>query len=305
MPDIHAALTSLLAGQHEYQNQSSDAFQVLDTQSVGGGCISDAKRVLIQTAAGKQTLFVKCNDASFIDNFQCESVGLGELTSANAIRVPRPIAVGVFDRRSWLIIEWLNRAPKPANFFQTFGLRLAELHRATLGSSIGADSDNYLGAAVQPNPPSDNWADFFAQHRIGYQIRWAADQGFCDSTLRCDCETITNRMGDLLDGRPDETCLLHGDLWSGNYLCDDNGEPVVIDPAAYRGCREAEFGMLRLFGSCPQEFYEAYQSQWPMSDRWEQRADVYILYHLLNHLNLFGRGYHDQCRKLAMQILRR
>jgi fructosamine-3-kinase len=111
-------------------------------------------------------------------------------------------------------------------------------------------------------------------------------------------------MDQLLAGRDPQTSLLHGDLWSGNYLCDCEDRPVVIDPAVYYGCREAEFGMLRLFGSCPDDFYESYMETFPLPGGWQHRVSVYVLYHLLNHLNLFGSGYHDQCKRLAAEILR-
>ena len=111
-------------------------------------------------------------------------------------------------------------------------------------------------------------------------------------------------MPELLQGRDDETSLLHGDLWSGNYLCDERGEPVVIDPAVYRGCREAEFGMIRLFGACPPTFERAYCDTFPLPDGWHRRVSVYVLYHLLNHLNLFGSGYLGQCHQVTDEILR-
>ena len=184
-------------------------------------------------------------------------------------------------------------------------MQLAKLHRQSRGHEIGWHRDNFLGAAPQPNARCDRWAEFVALHRMGHQLRWAINQGHSDELLTRDVNVIIQRMDDLLDGRADETSLLHGDLWSGNYLCDDMGRPVIIDPAVYRGCREAEFGMLKLFGSCPPEFYHAYQTAWPMPEGWERRTDIYVLYHLLNHLNLFGSGYLSQCRSLASSILRR
>jgi fructosamine-3-kinase len=122
--------------------------------------------------------------------------------------------------------------------------------------------------------------------------------------LQRDCEQIIDLMDDLLEGREDQTSLLHGDLWSGNYLCDREGDAVIIDPAIYYGCREAEFGMLRLFGSCPGDFYESYLDTFPLPAGWQRRVSVYVLYHLLNHLNLFGTGYRSQCQRLAAEILR-
>ncbi len=281
-----------------------DYGDVIDCQSVGGGCISEAVHVRLRKPdKTTRSLFVKSNDASFLDNFQCEAAGLRQLGEADAIRVPKVIDVISASGRVWLVTEWVEQGRRGSDFFETFAVGLAKLHQQTAGSQIGWQRDNYLGAAPQINSPCPDWPEFFAQHRIGFQIRWAAEQGLGDASLKSDCQQIVNRMPQLLDGRQDTTSLLHGDLWSGNYLCDADGQPVIIDPAVYRGCREAEFGMLKLFGSCPAEFYQAYQQAWPMPAGWQRRVNVYVLYHLLNHLNLFGSGYLGQCRQVAAEIL--
>ena len=139
---------------------------------------------------------------------------------------------------------------------------------------------------------------------MGYQLRWGVDRGGIDGGLRRSLEELIAKLPEILEGRDDETSLLHGDLWSGNYLAAEDGRPVIIDPAIYHGCREAEFGMLRLFGGCPETFYEAYRAAWPLPDGWQRRTNVYVLYHLLNHLNLFGGGYAGSCRETAAEILR-
>ncbi len=279
--------------------------RVTDVRSVGGGCISEASRVSVGDDRGRQrVLFVKRNDASFLENFRCEWDGLLQLAGPDAIGVPAPIAVGVAEGASWLVTEWIEPGSQGSGFFSRFGQELAELHRQTLGDRIGLDRDNYLGAAPQPNQPCESWPDFFAQRRIGFQIGWAVDQGLASGTLRRDCERIVESMDSLLRGRAEQTSLLHGDLWSGNYLCADDGRPVIIDPAVYYGCREAELGMLRLFGSCPSQFYDAYHDTFPLPTGWQRRTSVYVLYHLLNHLNLFGSGYLGQCQSTAAEILR-
>ncbi|QDT07944.1 Fructosamine kinase [Rubripirellula lacrimiformis] len=277
---------------------------VVNVAAVGGGCISDAYRVDVRCDDGStQCLFVKGNDESFADNFACERAGLTLLHDAASLVIPRPIADGIVNGRAWLVIEWVESGPRPRSFFADLGRGLAELHRSTLGTEIGLDHDNYLGAARQINGPSTTWPSFVAQHRIGFQLRWAVDQGLADSTLRRDVGRIIDAMDDLLAGRQDPTSLLHGDLWSGNILCDQRGRPVIVDPAVYRGCREAELGMLKLFGACPADFYEAYDQAFPLSAGWQRRTSVYVLYHLLNHLNLFGVGYLDQCRSQAADLL--
>lgn len=294
MTDIALALRQLVPSIETVRAESS----------VGGGCISDARRVSVTLGDGRdETMFVKSNSESFLDNFEAECDGLARLRSADAITVPEPVAVGIAGGRSWLVMQWIELESRGSSFFERFGEQLAQLHRATLGDAIGLDRDNYLGSADQINTPCDDWPEFFATHRIGYQIRWAAERGV-DDRLERDCERIIDQMPQLLTGREAATSLLHGDLWSGNYLCGGGGEPVVIDPAVYYGCREAEFGMLELFGSCPPAFYDAYQDCFPMPDGWQRRVKVYVLYHLLNHLNLFGTGYLGQCRTLAADILR-
>lgn len=205
--------------------------------------------------------------------------------------------------RSMLIMEWIERGSARAANFPEFGRQLASLHRTTLGDAIGLDHDNFLGASPQINRPCDSWPQFVAEHRIGFQICRAIDGGLASDRLRRDVEKVIASIDELLAGREDRTSLLHGDLWSGNYWFDETGRPVWIDPAVYRGCREAEFGMIRLFGGCPAEFYDAYQDSLPMPDGWQRRTSVYVLYHLLNHLNLFGSGYLSQCQTVAAEIL--
>ena len=296
MPDLQLALASLLDCELE----------IVRSNAGSGGCISDARCVRVRKHDSGETreLFVKSNDASFVENFQAESHGLKQLADANAIRVPSAIKVGVFERQAWLIMQWINEGHRPPDFFDRFAIGLAGLHRNTIGIETGLDHDNFLGSAPQPNGPIESWPEFFAERRLRFQIGWASNQGLADAELVEDVERIIVGLPELLEGRDDATSLLHGDLWSGNYLCDDRGDAVLIDPAVYRGCREAEFGMLKLFGGCPARFYEVYQDAFPMPGGWQRRVNVYVLYHLLNHLNLFGRGYHGQCSSLAAKILR-
>jgi fructosamine-3-kinase len=294
MPELHRVLSELIP------HLSS----IARVQPVGGGCISDAQRVSIVDSSGDlRDLFVKSNDASFLDNFRCEWDGLVRLNASGAIGVPQPIAVGAVADHAYLITGWIEQQNPDRDFYAKFGEALAELHRTTLGSQIGLDQNNYLGSARQINSSLPVWPEFFAVNRIGFQIRWAIDQGLADPKLHQDCRQIMDSIDQILDGRDESTSLLHGDLWSGNYLCGPGGRPFIIDPAVYHGCREAEFGMLKLFGSCPETFYDAYDDCFPLRSGWQRRTQVYVLYHLLNHLNLFGSGYHSQCRSIAGQIL--
>jgi len=278
--------------------------EIRAAESIGGGCISRAERITVVDSNDEtRDLFIKSNEASFLDNFRCEWDGLVRLREPGVIGVPKPIAADVVDGRAWLVTEWIEQQPRSREFFALFGAALARLHQATLGTQIGLETDNYLGSARQINTPCDSWVEFVAEYRIGCQLRWAVDQNLADGELQRDVQRILDSMDQILAGRDEQTCLLHGDLWSGNYLCGPGGQPFVLDPAVHYGCPEAEFGMLRLFGSCGDMFYQAYEDRFPLPAGWQRRVNVYVLYHLLNHLNLFGTSYLGQCRSVAAEIL--
>lgn len=275
--------------------------QVTESRALSGGCISEVRHLKTREHGD---LVLKSNSLEMLENFECESAGLAAIRDANVIRVPHVKAVGEHQSTAMILMEFVGSTlagSVPA--FEVFGRQLARLHQATKGQEVGWSSDNFLGAARQINQPADDWVEFVSQQRIGFQIRWAVDQGLASQTLRTQCDAIIQRMSALLEGREDETCLLHGDLWSGNYLFDAHGAPVLIDPAVYRGCREAEWGMITWFGNCPPEFENAYQSEWPMADGWRRRVELYRLYHQINHLNLFGDSYLYQCENTCAEIL--
>ena len=186
------------------------------------------------------------------------------------------------------------RAPD-ARWQARIGRELAQLHRATAGPAPGFDRDNYLGTTVQPNTPAPDWVSFWRDRRLVWQLdRFAAAGHSGDPLLElgydlADCLTT-------IIGEPDEPCvLLHGDLWSGNAAADADGAPVIFDPASYYGRREAELGMMQLFGGFDATCFAAYAEVWPLAPDSARRIAVYRLYHELNHLNLFGRGYYAQC----------
>lgn len=302
----------LMVDRHDAVSRLLEEFgEAAACRVVGGGCISEAMQVsLSRSGQPPRFLFVKRNRADFIENFRREEEGLQQLGALDAIRVPVPLKCTVVSGHAWLVTEWIEqnaqakRSAESEDFFARFGRQLASLHEKSRGDAIGLDHDNFLGSARQINTPSESWTTFFQEHRLGFQLRWAVDQGLADRQLRKQSEQLIERLPQFLQGRAEETSLLHGDLWSGNYLQDAAGQPVILDPAIYRGCREAEFGMLRLFGGCPSRFYDAYQEAWPMPDGWQRRVRIYVLYHLWNHLNLFGSGYAAQCRALTAEILR-
>lgn len=288
--------------------------QQISLAPVSGGCISQAFKVTVATnnetsESNLRQFFAKTNSFEFLDNFHAEARGLNLLRQSNTLRIPKPVAIESMEQSAYLVMDWIEnpksqKSSKP-QFYERFGQQLAELHRLTSGEQIGLQHDNYLGAAHQLNQTEPTWLEFFAKHRLGYQLRWGLEQGTIPGNLHKQLDQIIDALPRIIVGDETSTSLLHGDLWSGNYLADENGEPTLIDPAVYYGHREAEFGMLKLFGSCPTNFYDAYHEAWPLEEDWEYRNQVYILYHLLNHLNLFGSGYLGDCLQLSRKILER
>jgi len=275
---------------------------MVDCRPVGGGCISDAAHVTVHsTSGGRVELFVKSNRAAFEENFHCEFDGLRRLATVNAIRTAEPLKIETIGDTIFMVMQWIETGRK--SDFELFGQQLAGLHRKSSGDRIGLEYENFLGASPQVNSAADDWVGFVQENRIGTQLRMAMDRDLIDANCKRDIDAVIDSMPAILAGRENITSLLHGDLWSGNYLFDTSNQPVIIDPAIHYGCREAEFGMLLLFGSCPPLFYEAYNDQWRLPTRWRQRCKIYVLYHLLNHLNLFGTSYQGQCKQMVREIL--
>jgi protein-ribulosamine 3-kinase len=269
---------------------------------VSGGCISSSFRVVIRDSDEcRQRLFVKTNRKEFHQNFCCELDGLQRLSDTGAIGTPKPLTVGVLDQFAFVVMQWIEVGRK--NDFEAFGRQLAQLHHQTASKRIGLEQNNFLGATPQDNTPRESWVRFVQDQRIGFQLRRAVDCHLIDPSNAKTIEAVIDSLPKILTGRDETTSLLHGDLWSGNYLFDSQGQPVLIDPAVHYGCREAEFGMLLLYGGCPPNFYDAYNDQWPMPSGWRDRCQVYVLYHLLNHLNLFGQAYLADCGRVARAIL--
>lgn len=220
--------------------------------------------------------------------FTREAEGLHALRAAGgAPRYPEPLAWG----EKYLLLEDLKPIEPAPSYWQDLGRQLAAQHAHT-SSKFGFSSDNYIGSTPQINTWSEDGYIFFAEHRLGYQARLAQDAGLLSAAEAAGIESIAARLPQLVPPQP--ASLLHGDLWGGNAISDERGQPALIDPAAYYGWAEAELGMTALFGGFAAEFYAAYEEIRPLEPGWSERLDLYNLYHLLNHLNLFGRSYHGQ-----------
>ncbi|MFL6602813.1 MAG: fructosamine kinase family protein [Steroidobacteraceae bacterium] len=264
---------------------------------VQGGSINECYRW--EGDAGP--LFVKVAPARGSAMFEAEAAGLEELRRAQAVRVPRVMSVGTSAGKAWLALEWIQTAPGSRATDVALGERLARQHRSTQ-PAFGWSRDNTIGSTPQPNHQDGNWVTFFRERRLRHQLNLAASNGY-GGRLQHRGEALLGRIGDFFSTYQPVPALLHGDLWGGNRAADERGEPVIFDPAVYYGDREADLAMTRLFGGFGADFYRAYETAWPLDAGAAVRTDLYNLYHVLNHLNLFGRGYLDQAVSLIDNLL--
>jgi fructosamine-3-kinase len=247
----------------------------------GSGCINSGSR--LQTSTGR-TFFLKTNPQAPYDLFVREAQGLEALRIPGGPRLPRPFLAG----QDFLLMEDLSPAPRRPDYWTVFGQRLAVLHK-TISPQFGFPDDNHIGSTPQPNPWTQDGFEFFAEHRLRFQARLAHRRGLlCKADLE-RVDALADRLPQLIPVQP--ASLIHGDLWSGNAITDELGQPALIDPAAHYGWAEADLAMTTLFGSFPEAFYCAYREVYPLAPGFRERYSLYNLYHLLNHLNLFGTGY--------------
>jgi protein-ribulosamine 3-kinase len=300
----------------------SQAVSLGKASPLGGGCINDAFRV--ESTAG--VFFVKYNDVKrYPGMFESEAKGLRLLSSCTEklpksrpagrhdeepeegsmadhhdshdrpgqdqlarIGVPEVIAHGTDDRHSLLVLAYLEQGSMRKDFWEVFGRGLAAMHRCR-HELFGLDHANYIGSLPQSNRQHASWTDFFAAERLEPQLKLARDSGRADRELGKRFEDLIPHLGDFFPA--EHPALLHGDLWSGNYLAGSDGLPAIVDPAVYYGHRYMDLGMTKLFGGFAPAFYEAYQAAWPMEKGWHEGIEVANLYPLMVHVNLFGGGY--------------
>ena len=243
--------------------------------------------------------FVKTGPTNALGMFEAEAEGLRELASSGAIRVPAVIDCGIDNGAAFIAIErlYLERATTAVE--SEFGRQLAALHRHTK-AQYGWHRDNTIGPTPQHNPWTGDWIEFFRDNRLRFQFDLAARNGYAGE-LRLLGDRLERRLPELFDDYAPVASLCHGDLWSGNWGVAD-GAPVIFDPAVYYGDRESDIAMTMLFGGFGRAFYRAYEDSWPMAEGHEQRLKLYQLYHVLNHLNLFGSGYLGQATQLLRDL---
>lgn len=269
---------------------------IVKTERIHGGDINDAFRVSLSTG---DKIFVKMNSINHMEFFLTEAAGLQALGAAEKIGVPRILGLGKDSGRgsSFLALEYIESAPRNERYWEDFGHQLAEMHRAECREFVssggsgkyGFTEDNFIGASPQKNEPREKWIDFYRECRLLPQITMA--ERYLGTGMRRKADRLLERLDRYLR-EPAFPSLLHGDLWGENMICGWGGRPWIIDPAVYVGDFEADLAMTQLFGSLPKTFYAAY-SEINSIDRagYLERKNLYDLYHLLNHLNLFGTAY--------------
>jgi protein-ribulosamine 3-kinase len=276
-----------------------EGIAVIDAKprALGGGDISSAWEV----PTDREPVFLKTGPREFLEIFSAEAEGLEELRSANAVRVPAVLAFGLAGSDAWIALEWLDLGGRDDAAEIQLGRRLALQHRH-LARRFGWHRDNMIGTTPQLNDRDDDWVRFFRERRLLVQLQLAESNGFGGELLQ-EGARLARNLAPLFEWYAPVPSLLHGDLWGGNWS-SVAGEPVIFDPAVYYGDRESDLAMTRLFGGFGSGFYRAYEDEWPLARGHERRVPLYQLYHVLNHLNMFGASYRPRALGLIRELLR-
>jgi fructosamine-3-kinase len=279
------------------ESATGQAFKVESAHAVAGGDINSAYRL----QGNGLCYFVKLNRKSLLPMFEAEFDGLQEIAGTRTVSVPAPVITGLTADQSYLVLENLEFGSSTQASSRMLGQQLARMHRQ-VQPYFGWHRDNTIGSTPQINSRSHNWPGFWRDQRLGFQLKLARQKGY-GGRLQQEGERLLGELDNFFDGYRPQPSLLHGDLWAGNSAVDKQGRPVIFDPACYYGDREADLAMTELFGGYSRDFYAAYQDVWSLDDGYRVRKTLYNLYHILNHLNLFGGGYLRQAENMISQLL--
>jgi protein-ribulosamine 3-kinase len=282
-----------MSAQYENWLRSNGFGAINRLEPVGGGCINNTTRIYLEQGS---TVFLKQQDSPPADFFEAEKTGLTALNQAQALRVPKVIHC----ETDFLLLEDLGQGTPSNNYWETLGTGLAELHKKTQ-ASFGFIANNYCGSTPQINTPTHDGHEFFARYRILALMKTAFNQGQLDTSDIKSIEILASKLSQWIPEQA--SVLIHGDLWSGNIHCDQYGNPALIDPAAYWGWAEADLAMTLLFGGFNKVFYSSYEHASSLENDWRDRAPLYNLYHLLNHLVLFGGSYLAQVQSIVKRYV--
>jgi protein-ribulosamine 3-kinase len=272
-------------------------FKGVSAHALSGGDINSA----FHLKGDSKSYFVKLNRADLAAMFEAEFAGLQDIARTKTVRVPAPVVCGKADGHSFLVLEHLEFGSSNKASDRLLGRQLALMHQQQQ-PYFGWHRDNTIGSTLQLNSQSNGWLAFWREQRLGFQLKLAEDKGY-GGRLQANGERLYSDMAALFDNYLPLPSLLHGDLWAGNAGADKQGRPVIFDPACYFGDREADLAMTELFGGFSPDFYAAYQAVWPLNHGYGVRKTFYNLYHILNHLNLFGGGYLRQAESMMTMLL--
>ncbi len=296
MPIWNAIVTAI-------NSANDEVFTLLTREKVGGGCINQAWKLSGVIQSGSSAIprhyFVKLNHRQLVSMFTAESEALLQIAATNTVSVPQPMVTGVAEEQSWLVLEYVKLTASATA--DQLGRQLADMHRHT-AESFGWHRNNTIGSTMQMNTSSASWLEFWREQRLGYQLKLAAEQGYGGQLQKLG-QRLMSQLDIIFDHYNPPASLLHGDLWGGNWSGTSTGEPIIFDPATYYGDRETDIAMTELFGGFPPEFYVAYTERWPLEENYSVRRKVYNLYHILNHLNLFGESYSAQAQSIMKSLL--
>lgn len=277
---------SLTSSVESYLRELHDhTVTILSQHPLGGGSINDT--YVLETKEG--SYFIKFNDAGkFPGMFEREARGLSLLAGTQSVKVPEVVQYASSADQAYLLLEYIAPGRADKGFWENFGHDLANMHQKS-NDFFGLDHDNYMGSLYQNNAPHEIWSDFFIEERLEKQVKLARNNGSISKTDAMLFDKLYPKLSVYFP--PEPPAVVHGDLWSGNYISAVNGKAYLIDPAAYYGHREVDIAMSTLFGKFDPAFYKAYNDNYPMEPGWEERLDIYNLYPLMVHVNLFGGGY--------------
>lgn len=278
------------------EQSSGEAFVANNMQAKGGGSINNA--FVLSSDDGRQ-YFVKTNRSGRKSMFEAEANGLVAMASSKTIKVPMPLCFGDDGSHSYIVMENLLLSGSANQ--SDLGEQLASMHK-NVAEQFGWEMDNTIGSTFQPNAWQGDWLEFWRVQRLGYQLSLAAKNGY-DGEIQTLGERLLDDMPVLFEGRSVEASMLHGDLWGGNVAGLSDGTPVIYDPAFYYGDREADLAMTYVFGGFESDFYASYHNAYPLDDGFAVRKIFYNIYHILNHMNMFGGGYHGQSIQMMSKVL--
>ena len=281
----------------QIESATGTTFKLINARPLVGG---DINSTYCLQGTG-QSYFVKLNRADIIAMFVAEAAGLTELSLARAVRVPLPVVYGKTEKQAFLVLEYIEFGSPNKQSARQFGQQLALLHQQPQ-AYFGWHRDNTIGSTPQPNIRNDDWITFWRNQRLQYQLDLAAKKGHQGRLQNIGRHLYDQLKGFFVSYDP-QPSLLHGDLWGGNAAADKHGNPVMFDPACYYGDREADLAMTELFGGFSPDFYATYREAYPLDQGYAVRKRLYNLYHILNHLNLFGAGYLRQAENIIQSLL--